>query len=328
MKKVAISALSSGLGMIYPHMIDLAIDNYKKYFNLECVKLDTCEMSFKDVKDNPHIRAKELNNALNREYTLINSLIGGNDSIRILEYIDISAKDNRVMGFSDATQYLSYLATHGKKAIYGPSILAGMAQLHNLPSSHVNMLKEVLFTECDVIYPIYDWYAFEYEDWAELDNNGKLKEIYSTNGVKICNSEGKGIIEGKLWGGCMESIEQMKQTRYYPSKEYLKDKIIFFETSEERPSIELLCRWIYNYCISGTLEEVTAIMFGIFGHFNEEESKIARKSIKEIIVDEYNINIPLIFNCPIGHTTPAWALPYNEVMQIDTDNIKFTLKRS
>jgi muramoyltetrapeptide carboxypeptidase LdcA involved in peptidoglycan recycling len=73
-----------------------------------------------------------------------------------------------------------------------------------------------------------------------------LIEIEKTNGYEYLN--GFCVIEGLFWGGCLESIYDLYTSERYldqrsiydqydliPNKDFFEDKIIFLETSEEKP---------------------------------------------------------------------------------------------
>ncbi|MFV0440304.1 MAG: LD-carboxypeptidase [Lachnospirales bacterium] len=324
--KIAVIAPSAGLGQVFPHMVDLAVEKYKKYYNIDVELFETIKMTCEDVLNNPKKRAEDMNKAFYDEsIDYVHSLIGGNDSVRILDFIDLDAPDKVIIGFSDATPYLSYLAINGKTAYYGASILAGMAEMDFLGEKFIKHFDDVVIKkEKEVVYPIYDFYVDGFKDWNDKNNKGELLEKTDTEGPRVLNGQGK--VSGKLWGGCMDSIEQFKQIKYYPSEKYLTDKIIFFETSEDKPSPDLVKRWVRNYAMQGLFNRNKAVIFGNFAFYNDEEKEQVYKYIKDII-SEYNEDLPVVVNCPIGHTYPTWVLPYNEVFEIDLDNLKFTLKR-
>ncbi len=326
MKKVSVIALSAGLGKLFPHVLDKAVENYQKYYQVDCTLYDTTKMSINEVWNNPRKRAEELNSAFLDDSLYIHALIGGEDSHRILDYIDLEKANKPVLGFSDATAYLNYLAINNKKAVYGPTMLAGMAQAHNYGDKFIKHFEEVMFSNQDIVYPIYDYYVNGYVDWNDKNCDGKLQAKQVTKGPIVLN--GNGIVSGKLWGGCLESLEQLKQTKYYPNNKFFDDKIIFFESSEEKPSPELIRRWIYNYCVQGVFSKCSAVMFGIPKDYSESEKETLYQYLYEVIVVEYNYDIPIIVNCPFGHTDPMWLLPYNEVMEIDLDKTIFKLRRT
>lgn len=58
-----------------------------------------------------------------------------------------------------------------------------------------------------------------------------------------------GSIQGQLFGGCIEVLELMKGTDFWPDKNFWNGKILFFETSEEKPSVDRVRYMLRNYGI-------------------------------------------------------------------------------
>ncbi|MFV0519420.1 MAG: LD-carboxypeptidase [Lachnospirales bacterium] len=324
--KGSIIALSSGLGGVFPHIRDLGVNNLKELYDIESVVCESAKMFPDEVRNNPKLRADELNNALADDtIDYVHALIGGDDSIRINEYINLNLKDKKIVGFSDATCYLTYLASQGKSAIYGASILAGMAQAKFLGEDFIKNFYDVVISKDTVLYPKYDFYVEGYRNWGDKDNKGEILEKKVTKGPIVL--QGSGKVSGKLFGGCINSLEQIKGTKYYPNKEYLKDKILFFEVSDEKISPEQFRRMLYSYAIQGIFNSNKAVMFGIFKDYSDDEKEKVYKYIKDVLIDEYGFKCPIVLNCPFGHTAPTWFLPYNEIFEIDLDNVEFRVLR-
>ncbi len=324
--KAGIIALSSGLGGLFPHIRDLGVCNLKELYDIDAKVYKTATMFPDEVRNNPKLRADELNEALkDPQIDYIHALIGGDDSVRINDYIALTEANKPIVGFSDATCYLSYLAQHNKPVIYGPSILAGMAQAKHLGEDFIMNFKDVVIEKETVIYPKYDYYVEGYHEWSDKENNGRLLDRIPTKGPFAL--QGSGKVSGKLWGGCINSLEQLKSTKYYPTEEYLTDKIIFFDFSEEKYTPEQFRRILYNYAMQGVFERNKAVMFSIIKGYTGEEVKTAHRYIKDVLIDEYRYKIPIMVDCPIGHTAPMWFLPYNETFEIDFDSIEFRVLR-
>ncbi|WP_339796526.1 LD-carboxypeptidase [Paenibacillus sp. FSL R5-0744] len=80
---------------------------------LEAIEMPTARMSPDDLYKNPQIRADDINKCF--EYESIDDIItsiGGYESVRILPFLDtktIQKKTEFIMGFSDATTFITYL---------------------------------------------------------------------------------------------------------------------------------------------------------------------------------------------------------------------------
>ncbi len=321
MKKVAIVAPSKGLGVLFQDLKEIGYRNLRKYCNVDVIEYESACMSIEDVYSNPKKRAEDITNAfLNDDVIGIISLIGGNDSIRILEHLDIESikKENKwIMGYSDATHYLNYLASNNVKAYYGTSLLAGIVQMHNMGEAFQKHLSDFINGK-KIVYNQYEFYANAYIPWETKNYLGELSEKLKPRTIQVL--QGTGIVTGELWGGCMESIEQMKSTKYFPSS--FSSKIIIFENSEECIGIDQIRRILRNYGYAGMYNQAKAIMFGIPLSFSEKQHKEFKEVIKEIIILEFNSDIPIVINLPIGHTEPVWILPLNKKMKINLSNFQ------
>jgi muramoyltetrapeptide carboxypeptidase LdcA involved in peptidoglycan recycling len=191
MAKIAIIAASQGLGLLFKHLVDVGVNNLESLGH-EVVLYPTVLMSYEDVESNYQIRANDFNAAFSDDLVdVIISLIGGNDSINIIPYIEVNKiKNKKVIGFSDATSYLSFLAEYGADCIYGPSLLAGIVQLDNLGSKYKKLVTNVLDGEQTICLPIYDCYGFKYHDWKDVENNGRIENMYPSNGPLNVQGEG------------------------------------------------------------------------------------------------------------------------------------------
>ncbi|WP_230192654.1 LD-carboxypeptidase [Paenibacillus sp. CECT 9249] len=70
-----------------------------------------------------------------------------------------------IMGFSDATTFLSYFNQLGVITFYGPSVMAGLAQLKSLPSEHADHLKSIFFSHS---------YPYRYSPFRKWTNGIKI----------------------------------------------------------------------------------------------------------------------------------------------------------
>lgn len=83
--RIAVIALSSGLGELYPNIVRLGALNVQRYSGYAPKIYETAQKSETYVWDNPKKRAEELNEALaDEEILYVHSLIGGFDSVRTL----------------------------------------------------------------------------------------------------------------------------------------------------------------------------------------------------------------------------------------------------
>ena len=150
------------------------------------------------------------------------------------------------MGFSDATTFLSYLNKLGMVTFYGPSVMAGFAQLKSMSQKVIEHTRDILFSDnYPYLYTPYKDWTNGYKDWSNQDTLGECTEFYTNKGWRFL--QGIETVEGKLWGGCLEVLEFLKATDYWPQKDFWNDKILFFETSEDKPLPNIVGYMLRNY---------------------------------------------------------------------------------
>lgn len=204
--RIAIISPSSGLPFLFPDIYELGLKNLKDTFGFEIVEMPTARMSPEELYNNPKIRANDINQAFEDDsIDGIVTSIGGYESVRILEYLDIDTILNHpkfIMGFSDASTFLSYLNYRGMITFYGPSVMAGFAQLNYLPKEFTKHIETILFSnDIPYSYKPYAKWTDGYKDWSNKETIGECTEFYDNDSGYIL-LQGNQVIEGYLWGGC------------------------------------------------------------------------------------------------------------------------------
>jgi muramoyltetrapeptide carboxypeptidase LdcA involved in peptidoglycan recycling len=328
--KIAVISPSSGLPSLFPEIYELGLKNLKEVLGFEIVEFPTARMTREELYKNPKLRAEDINRAFEDEsIDGIIASIGGYESVRILKYLDTEKILNNpklIMGFSDATTFLSYLNSLGMVTFYGPSVMAGFAQLKSLPKEFAQHLNAFLFKGKNTYeYKSYHQWTNGYKDWKNMNTLGECTEFYpNEKGWNFL--QGKGITRGKLWGGCIEVLEFLKATDYWPDKEFWNDRILCFETSEEKPLPDNVGYMLRNYGVQGIFEKVKGVIFGRPKDYTPEEVEELSNIVLRIISDEFGVtDIPVIMNFDFGHTDPKVILPLGCTVEIDSDEKKVTL---
>ena len=329
--KVAIISPSWGGPSKYSRVYENGLRILKERFGLEVVEFPTARMPEDELYKNPKIRAKDINDAFaDKSIKAIITSIGGDDSIRILKYINkrtIKKNPKIFMGFSDAASVNMYLNQLGIVTFNGPMIMAGFSQIENFPEGEQH-IKEILFNvnETYEYRPFPEW-TMKYPDWGMPRNVGKVrKEKRKDNWHWI---QGNSTVRGKLFGGCIEIFEMMNGTPFWPDLKFWENKILFFETSEEKPSPDYVKYALRTYGIQGILDKIKAIVIGRPRDYTEKESKQLDKNIKEVVSIEFNRpEMPILTNVDFGHTDPQFIMPLGIEAEIDCNNKTFKLLES
>ena len=327
---VAVVSPSSGAAERFPHIYTNGINNIRKYLRLEVKEGDTATRSNEYLYTHPRERAEDINRAFeDKDVKAIFSSIGGDDSVRILNYLDMKAirKNPKILlGFSDSTTFLDYI--HYKTGLItysGPSVMAGFAQMESLPSSFIQMLKRFLFDPADKYeYSSFSFYSDGYPDWSEKRNVGKINTKHRNEGWHWL--QGKGAAKGELFGGCADVLEFMKGTRFWPENGFWDGKILFLETSEDVPSPDTVKYWVRNYGSQGILESISALLVAIPSGYSIDQKIRLEKKILSVLDTEFGIDsIPVVANMDFGHTDPKFILPIGAAAEVDPIKKRFRL---
>ena len=325
---IAVLSPSKGLPSKFPDIFDNGIKILKEKFGLKIKEFPTARMDLNKLYESPKIRAEDINNAfLDKSVKAIFTSIGGDDSIRILKYIDKEIVKNNpkiFMGYSDTATLTTFFNQLGLVTFNGPSIMAGFSQMANFPESE-NHVKKILFSNpSNYEYKPYSNWTNSYKDWSKKENVGQVKEIEKNTGWNWI--QGESIVTGELFGGCIEIFEMLNGTEYWPKKDFWNDKILFIETSEEKPSPDYVKYALRNYGIQGIFDKIKAILVGKARDYTEEEKKQLENNIIDVVSKEFNHSeMPIITNMDFGHTDPQWILPLGIKAEIDCHNKKFKL---
>jgi muramoyltetrapeptide carboxypeptidase LdcA involved in peptidoglycan recycling len=328
---VAIVSPSWGGPSCFPHVYESGIATLKK-LGLKIKEYPTARADANLTYENPRMRAEDINNAFkDKEVKAIITSIGGDDSIRILPYLKpklIKKNPKILLGYSDTTTLTTYCNQLGLVTLNGPSIMAGLSQWDNLPKEFQDHIQQFLFNPKDsIIYVPYHEYSNGYLDWSKKENVGKTKEKIQTDGWKWL--QGKGTVEGQLFGGCIEVLEFMKGTKYWPSKSFWKGKILFLETSEDKPKPEQVKWMLRNYGIQGIYQNLEGLIIGRARDYDEKENAELYANIVKVVAGEFNRpDMPILANMDFGHTDPQYIMPLGILAEINCSKKSFRLLES
>lgn len=327
--KVATVSLSWGGPSVFPHRYQIGIQQLQNEFDLQVVEMPNTLKDADWLARNPKARADDFMQAFaDPSIKGIFATIGGDDSIRLLPFIDLNIIKNNpkvFMGYSDTT--ISHLICHkvGLVSFYGPCVMAEFAENGGIFPYIIESLRKTIFSSEIIgeLNPATDGWTVEHIDWADPANQKIRRKLNPSTGWKFL--QGKGVHRGHLLGGCIEVIDWARGTELFPT--IWQDAVLFLETSEEAPPPELVKYILRTFAAMGILKQISGILFGRPGgqlppeKFNEYD-----QAILQVVNQEENLtDMPIITNMDFGHTSPMFVLPYGVQAEMDFQNKKFSI---
>jgi muramoyltetrapeptide carboxypeptidase LdcA involved in peptidoglycan recycling len=331
---VATITLSWGGPGTYPHRYEAGKQQLQNEFGLKVVETPHALQDDAWLHNNPQARADDLMRAFaDPSIKAIISTIGGDDSIRILPYLDLEVirlNPKIFMGYSDTT--ITHMACFkaGLISFFGPSIMAGFAENGGMFPYMVDSVRKTFFSAAPIgeIKPNMGRWTAEILDWADPENQFRRRKLMSSTGWKFI--QGKGVWQGHLMGGCVEVLDFLRGTDFWPESTAWQNAILFLETSEEAPPPNVLKYALRTYAAMGILKKLSGILFGRpGGELPPERFKEYDEVFYQVITEEEGLSeLPVITHMDFGHTDPMFVLPYGLEAEIDCETRRFVILES
>ncbi len=297
-------------------------------FNVRVVEMPHALKSPEWVHANPKARAEDLMAAFaDPSINGIIASIGGDDSIRLLPYLDFEIIRNNpkcFMGYSDTTVLHFACLKAGLGSFYGPSIMAGFGENCGVqPYTKASVFKTVFSNQIIGEIDEADEWTVEHLEWEDPSNQTRKRKMESPLGRAFL--QGAGIKCGPLIGGCVDVFPMLLGTALWPDKPAFKGAILFLETSEDAPPVDDIKRILRNLGVQGVLTDLNGILIGRPGG-NVADLRQYDAAIQSVIKEEFGLTeIPIIAQMDFGHTEPMFTIPYGVQMEINCDTQKITI---
>jgi muramoyltetrapeptide carboxypeptidase LdcA involved in peptidoglycan recycling len=254
--------------------------------------------------------------------------IGGEDQITVVPHLDpdiVCADPKPFLGYSDNTNILSWLWTHGVAGFYGGSTQVHLGPGPAVDPCHAAALRAALLTGG----------RLEVVDPGESEDIGKdwldpaaLTEYGDRQPTEPWTWTGPARpVTGRTWGGCVEVLQWLLTAgRFPPDPSVLDGGVLLLETSEEViPAREM--GWILRSLGErGVLTAVDAVLVArpptenLERHPSPQEAAAHRAEQRDTaieVIGRYNAEAVVCVGVPFGHTRPQWILPYGGEVTID-----------
>lgn len=320
--KVAVVSLSWGGPGTFPGRYEAGKRQLEEAFGLKVVAMPNALKSADWVAANPKARADDLMAALqDKSIKAIVSAIGGDDSIRLLPYIDLGVIKNNpkiFVGYSDTTVSHFAFWRAGVTSFYGPSILSGFAEncgphRHMLDSFAAATMRQGPFE----LKPNSDGWTFEFLDWADPTNQEKRRTLLPPRPWRWL--QGSGVFCGEFLGGCIEVLDWLRGSPVWPSSDEWRNKIVFLEVSQDGMSAATLLGQLRALRAAGAFSAPSALLFGRPGGTSKfEDYEKHDEVILRFVRDELELpELPVVTQMDFGHTEPILTIPIGVSGMVD-----------
>ena len=328
--KVAIVSLSRGMlgESMFIHKFDIAKKRLEEDYGLEVVAMPNALKGVDYLYEHPEARAQDLMDAFrNPEIKAVFNAIGGDDTIRLLPYIDFNVlRENPKIftGFSDTTSNHFMMHKTGLVSYYGLSVMNNIAEYVVINEYTKEAMEKTLFYPQDKLeIKCSDFCSYENEKvWWMEENMDQPTPRHPNTGYEIL--QGTGKVTGELLGGCIDVFTELLGTPLWPSAEEWKGKLLLIETSEvDMP--EMVLEWfLRNLHAQGILHVLKGIVVG--KPAVEDKMETYKKVYKQVVGFEAGLpDLPILYNVNVGHAYPIGVFPLGLSYEIDCDKKTLTL---
>ncbi len=327
--KVAIVSPSFAASAVWPHVHDLGLRRIREVFELNPIEYPATAKLDATTDE----KAKDLLAAfIDPEIKAVISTLGGDIQVTYIKNLPSEPFINNpkpFFGYSDNSHFANFLFLNGIPSFYGSALFTQFAHQKEMNPYTIKYIKHALFDEGEFELIPSESFNDIGLDWGNIEQLVKDRE-YETN--EGWSWDGSKNAEGLLWGGCVESVDEMlRHGVAIPSLDQFKEIVLMMETSEEIPSADYVMRFFRALGERGILQRVKGICVGRakardFDKPRNPEDRVAyRKEQQETIIKTvrlYNKEVPIVQNLDFGHTEPQIPMPYGSLVRIDTENKK------
>ncbi len=199
----------------------------------------------------------------------------------------------------------------------GPTLMTDWAEYPDMPEYTERYVRKALCeaTPIGVVEAATGW-TDERLDWRTRQDLTRARRRQSTPGWTWLK---EGHEEGVLIGGCLESLQHLRGTPYWPEWE---GAILFLETSELRPSLADVDAMLMDYENMGVLERLRGLLVARpYGYAPAD-----RQRLHQVLLERTaSYHFPIIADMDFGHTSPIFTIPVGCAAVIETVSRRFEI---
>lgn len=277
----------------------------------------------------PQARADDLNAAFgDPEIRAVLATVGGDDQITVIPHLDpglVRSDPKPFLGYSDNTNLLHWLWSHGVSGFYGGSTQVQLGPGPAVDAVHLESLGAALLRggRLEVTEP------GESEDIGKDWNDpAALTQYGDREPVEPWAWAGPGrAVTGQTWGGCIEVLQWILTAgRFARPPSVLTGGVLLLETSEELIPAREFGFILRSLGERGLLAAVDAVMVARpptsdFARRPPADQRAALRAAQRDTAIEtvarYNPDAVVVVGVPFGHTRPQWILPFGGEVTVD-----------
>ena len=291
---------------------------FEEIFKVRVVETPNALMGSEYLYQHPEKRAEDLMWALQKkDIKAIICIMGGDDSYRVLPYIDEEVIRNNpkiFMGYSDIATWMAVFAHAGVRAYYGPNVLTPIAQPGALDSYTEEAIRRTVF-QSDVLGEIKCSEAFTPIEWRNLKPR-KIK-WQKNSGYHIVQGSGKQ--QGRIFCLCGGPVRQIMGTKFFPEPEFFENTFLALEHGAPYGSHLAGLHELRSFAAAGVFDKAAGIITGKL----DEESKATL--LKVINQEVHREDMVILENVDFVHHTPMTVLPMGALAEIDCERATFSV---
>ncbi|HET8663107.1 MAG TPA: S66 peptidase family protein [Nocardioides sp.] len=324
--RVAVLSPAFAAPAVAPAVHEQALARIREVLGLEPVEYPTTRRLDATAED----RAADVNAAFaDPTIRAVLATIGGDDQITVIPHLDadlVRAHPKPFLGYSDNTNLLCWLWTHGVAAFHGGSTQVQIGAGPALDDIHLRSLRAALFDggRLEITEPgESEDFGVDWQDPAALTSYGEREptEPWTWAGPER-------TVTGPTWGGCIEVLQWTLTAGRFPADPSVVDGgVLLLESSEDLIPASEFGYVTRSLGERGLLAAVDAVVVARPPASSTEHRPAAaaraahRAEQRDVAIEtvgRYNPDAVVVVGVPFGHTRPQWVLPYGGTMTVDS----------
>lgn len=335
---VAVVSLSSGiLGEAFTkHQLNIAEKRLRDIFGLNVRYMNNALRGIDYLAMHPEARASDLKQAMfDDEVKAIIVATGGVDTFKTIPYLmddndfihAVNTKPKIFLGFSDTTNNHLMFYRLGMATFYGIDFLSDLGELDsNMLPYTMQCIFDIFFnTDRVEIKSSPEWYR-KRTSYSKEQISTSRSRVHEDTGFEVLlgSQTATKIVQGKLFGGCIESLYEMVSGERYKEQPAItrkysllpqsswSNKVLFLESSEAQSTPD---RLEYMLDRLGRQVDYKGLKGVIVGKPQDNIYYEEYKHIWQQFAIRYDT--PVLYNVNFGHAYPHCILPYDATVELN-----------